>query len=75
MRIINPKWWLTFIALLLFVPGALATISAPRYHHEKHKQCLTVPEGGSALGYATLIGFTFLGAVVVRSRSETKKKS
>lgn len=75
MRIISRKCWLTLITLLLFVPGAFATISAPRYDHEKQTKCFAVPEGGSGLGYAALIGLTFLGAIVVRSRSAMQKQS
>lgn len=75
MKIINRKWWLTSIALLLLLPAASATISPLRYHHERRQTSLNVPEGGSALVYVVGAGITCLGAMVVRSRSARPKQS
>lgn len=76
MRIINRKWWLTTMALLLLLPAAFAT---PLKSHQRHRQSLTdptltVPEGGSALVYVLGAGMTCLGAMVVRSRSARPKQ-
>lgn len=71
MRIINKKWWLTLIALLLLLPAASAKPlkDKPRHQH------WNVPEGGSALVYVVGAGITCLGAMVVRSRSARPKQS
>jgi len=74
VRIINRKWWLTSIALLLLLPAASATMSPLRYHHQR-RQNWNVPEGGSALVYVVGAGITCLGAMVVRSRSARPKQS
>jgi hypothetical protein len=77
VRIINRKWWLTSIALLLLLPAAFAK---PENSHQRHRQsladppALTVPEGGSALVYVVGAGITCLGAMVVRSRSARPKQ-
>jgi hypothetical protein len=69
MRIINRKWWLTALALLLLLPSATASNPKPRKRH------WNVPEGGSALVYVLGAGITCLGAMVVRSRSARPKQS
>ena len=73
MKIVNRKWWLTAIALLLLLPAATATMSPP-VSHQRHRQCRNVPEGGSALVYVLGAGITCLGAMVVRSRSTKPQK-
>jgi hypothetical protein len=78
MRIINRKWWLASMALLLLLPAASAT-AAPLNSHRRHRQSLsvpavTVPEGGSALVYVVGAAITCLGAMVVRSRSARPKE-
>lgn len=72
MRIINQKWWLTSVALLLLVPAAFATMSPVR-NNQRHRHWNT-PEGGSALVYVVGAGITCLGAMVVRSRSTRPKQ-
>jgi hypothetical protein len=73
VRIINRKWWLTTIALLLLLPAAFAK---PDKSHQRHRQAMhvTVPEGGSALVYVVGAGMTCLGAMAVRSRSAKPKQ-
>jgi hypothetical protein len=34
--------------------------------------CKTVPEGGTSLGYLSLVGLCFLGAMVLRSRQQVR---
>lgn len=70
MRMINRKWWLTTVALLLMVPAAFATL--PK--HKPKPRNWNVPEGGSALVYVVGAGITCLGAMVVRSRSARPKQ-
>jgi len=73
MKIMNRKFWLTSMALLLLLPAAFAT---PDKSHQRHRQALdvTVPEGGSALVYVLGAGLTCLGAIVLRSRSAKPKQ-
>ena len=73
MRIINRKWWLTSIPLLLLMPASFATTSPLKYHHQR-RHTWSVPEGGSALVYVLGAGITCLGAMVVRSRSARPKQ-
>ena len=68
MRVINRKWWLTSIALLLLVPAASASLK-PKPKPQPPPRRYNVPEGGSALVYVLGAGVTCLGAMVVRSRS------
>jgi len=70
MRIINRKWWLTSMALLLLVPVASAAVMKPKPRPRRWN----VPEGGSALVYVLGAGATCLGAMVVRSRSAKPKQ-
>jgi hypothetical protein len=67
MRIINRKWWLTALTLLLVLTSATASNAKPK------KKQWNVPEGGSALVYVLGAGITCLGAMVVRSRSARPK--
>ncbi len=73
MKIINRKFWLTSMAVLLLLPAAFAT---PGKSHQRHREALdvTVPEGGSALVYVLGAGLTCLGAMVLRSRSAKPKQ-
>ena len=71
MRIINRKWWLTSMALLLLVSVASA---GPLSSSKPKKHRWNVPEGGSALVYVVGAGVTCLGAMVIRSRSAKPKQ-
>ena len=77
MTIINRKWWLTAMALLLLAPVASATVLRPKptpLPPPPLRRC-NVPEGGSALVYVLGAGVTCLGAMVVRSRSARPEQS
>lgn len=80
MRIISRKWWLTWIALLLLVPAASASMSPLRSNQRRQnmserRHTHTVPESGCALAYVVGAGLTCLGAMVVRSRSARPKQA
>ena len=77
MTIINRKWWLIALALLLLAPVASATILRPKPRPlppPPLRRC-NVPEGGSALVYVLGTGVTCLGAMAVRSRSARPEQS
>jgi len=77
MTIINRKWWLTAMALLLLAPVASAAVLRPKpkpLPPPPLRRC-NVPEGGSALVYVLGAGVTCLGAMVVRSRSARPEQS
>jgi hypothetical protein len=78
MKSITRKLTLAALLLLCFAPASFAKKiekDKNKCDDRRDRRCQQVPEGGSAAIYLLGAGITCLGAMVIRSRSQSLSQS